>query len=112
MRSMTATVAVATGPAFTFRYAETDELLAAAGLTVVPFDPLNDTGLPGDVVDTLVDAPALREYHLLPSVRGDLLAKLGRHAEARTEFERAASLATNAREAGLLRRRAADTTVD
>ena len=65
-----------------------------------------------DVVDTLVDAPALREYHLLPSVRGDLLAKLGRHAEARTEFERAASLATNAREAGLLRRRAADTTVD
>ena len=65
-----------------------------------------------DVVDTLVDAPALREYHLLPSVRGDLLARLGRHAEARTEFERAASLATNAREASLLRRRAAETTVD
>ena len=64
-----------------------------------------------DVVDTLVDAPALREYHLLPSVRGDLLAKLGRHGEARREFERAASLATNAREASLLRRRAADSPV-
>jgi len=64
-----------------------------------------------DVVDTLVDAPALRDYHLLPSVRGDLLAKLGRHGEARREFERAASLATNAREASLLRRRAADSPV-
>lgn len=59
-----------------------------------------------DLVDTLVDAPALRDYHLLPSVRGDLLAKLGRRDEARAEFERAANLARNAREAEFLRRRA------
>ena len=58
------------------------------------------------LVDALADAPALRDYHLLPSVRGDLLARLGRHDEARVEFERAASLARNAREAELLRRRA------
>jgi RNA polymerase sigma factor (sigma-70 family) len=58
------------------------------------------------LVDALADAPALRDYHLLPSVRGDLLAKLGRHDEARAEFERAAGLARNAREADLLRRRA------
>jgi predicted RNA polymerase sigma factor len=59
-----------------------------------------------DLVDALVDAPALRDYHLLPSVRGDLLAKLGRDAEARAEFERAATLARNAREAEFLRKRA------
>ena len=59
-----------------------------------------------DLVDTLVDAPALRDYHLLPSVRGDLLAKLGRDAEARAEFERAAALARNDREADFLRKRA------
>ncbi|BCT94108.1 RNA polymerase subunit sigma-24 [Lysobacter helvus] len=59
-----------------------------------------------DVVDALVDVPALRDYHLLPSVRGDLLAKLGRTDEARGEFTRAAALARNAREAALLRRRA------
>lgn len=59
-----------------------------------------------DVVDALTDLPALRDYHLLPSVRGDLLARLGRHAEARAEFSRAAALARNAREAELLRRRA------
>jgi predicted RNA polymerase sigma factor len=51
-----------------------------------------------DLVDQLLDAPALRNYHLLPSVRGDLLAKLGRHAEARHEFERAAGLTQNDRE--------------
>jgi RNA polymerase sigma-70 factor (ECF subfamily) len=62
------------------------------------------TGL--DLVDALGDVPALRDYHLLPSVRGDLLAKLGRTAEARDEFTRAASLARNVREAELLRRRA------
>ena len=50
------------------------------------------------IVDTLTAEPSLRGYHLLPSVRGDLLAKLGRHDEARTEFERAASLTRNARE--------------
>jgi RNA polymerase sigma-70 factor, ECF subfamily len=59
-----------------------------------------------DLVDQLGDVAALRGYHLLPSVRGDLLAKLGRHAEARDEFARSASLARNAREADLLRRRA------
>ena len=59
----------------------------------------------------LVDAPAedaaLANYHLLPSVRGDLLARLGRHAEARTEFERAAGLTQNKRERVLLLDRAA-----
>jgi RNA polymerase sigma factor (sigma-70 family) len=58
------------------------------------------------LVDALADAPALRHYHLLPSVRGDLLAKLGRHAEARVEFERAAGLTRNVRERELLLARA------
>lgn len=58
-------------------------------------------------VDALRDLPALRHYHLLPGVRGDLLFRLGRRAEARTEFERAAALARNAREHELLLRRAA-----
>ena len=57
-------------------------------------------------VDALRDVPALRGYHLLPSVRGDFLAKLGRHAEARAEFERAAALTRNARERELLLERA------
>jgi predicted RNA polymerase sigma factor len=57
-------------------------------------------------VDTLRDEPLLQGYHLLPSVRGDLLAKLGRHAEARAEFQRAAELTRNARERRLLLRRA------
>ena len=48
-----------------------------------------------EVTDGLLDVPALRSYHLLPSVRGDLLAKLGRVAEARAEFERAAELTSN-----------------
>ena len=58
------------------------------------------------IVDQLADEPLLKAYHLLPSVRGDLLQKLGRHAEARTEFERAAALAGNARERAFLLRRA------
>ncbi|MGH2792857.1 MAG: RNA polymerase sigma factor [Actinomycetota bacterium] len=58
-------------------------------------------------VDALVSEPALKSYHLLPSVRGDLLAKVGRLAEARTEFERAAALTQNARERALLLERAA-----
>ncbi|HET9620765.1 MAG TPA: RNA polymerase sigma factor [Kofleriaceae bacterium] len=58
------------------------------------------------LVDALADEPALRSYHLLPSVRGDLLAKLGRLAEARHEFERAAALTDNTRERDLLRARA------
>ena len=59
-----------------------------------------------DLVDRLAAEPSLRDYHLLPSVRGDLLAKLGRHDEAREEFERAASLTRNARERALLLDRA------
>ncbi len=55
-----------------------------------------------ELVDALASDPSLKEYHLLPSVRGDLLFKLGRHAEARSEFERAASLTRNARERQLL----------
>jgi RNA polymerase sigma factor (sigma-70 family) len=59
-----------------------------------------------ELVDALVDEPALASYHLLPSVRGDLLVKLGRRDEARREFERAAGMALNARERGLLLARA------
>jgi len=60
------------------------------------------------IVDRLVHEPALKGYHLLPSVRGDLLHKLGRYEEARTAFEAAAALAGNTREHNLLRRRAAE----
>ncbi len=59
------------------------------------------------LADELADEPALRGYHLLPSVRGDLLAKLGRAEEARAEFERAASLTENLPERALLLERAA-----
>jgi predicted RNA polymerase sigma factor len=59
-----------------------------------------------DLVDALTAEPSLRAYHLLPSVRGDFLAKLGRSDEARAEFERAASLTRNARERELLLERA------
>lgn len=59
------------------------------------------------LVDALVAEPVLRGYHLLPSVRGDLLARLGRDEEARAEFGRAASLTRNARERELLLARAA-----
>lgn len=61
-----------------------------------------------EIVDRLATEPALRDYHLLPSVRGDLLARLGRTEEARTEFERAAGLTRNERERELLLRRAAE----
>ncbi len=59
-----------------------------------------------DIVDRMRAEPALRSYQWLPSVRGDLLAKLGRDAEARGEFERAAALARNARERDFLLERA------
>jgi predicted RNA polymerase sigma factor len=59
------------------------------------------------ILDALREEPSLRSYHLLPAVRGDLLAKLGRLAEARAEFERAASLTRNTREQALLQQRAA-----
>ena len=60
-----------------------------------------------DLVDALRTEPSLKAYHLLPSVRGDLLEKLGRLAEARLEFERAASLTLNQRQRDLLLDRAA-----
>ncbi|TMQ56122.1 MAG: RNA polymerase sigma factor [Candidatus Eisenbacteria bacterium] len=59
-----------------------------------------------EIVDALTSEPSLEGYHLLPSVRGDLLAKLGRSDEARAEFERAATLTRNARERELLLLRA------
>jgi RNA polymerase sigma factor (sigma-70 family) len=60
------------------------------------------------IVDGLASEPALKNYHLLPSVRGDLLHKLGRVAEARAAFELASTLAANTRERELLRRRATE----
>jgi RNA polymerase sigma factor (sigma-70 family) len=60
-----------------------------------------------ELVDALRTEPSLKAYHLLPSVRGDLLEKLGRYAEARLEFERAASLTLNQRQRDLLLDRAA-----
>ncbi|WP_078868260.1 RNA polymerase sigma factor [Streptomyces sp. NRRL F-5727] len=60
------------------------------------------------IVDALAAEPALERYHLLPSVRGDLLARLGRDAEARAEFARAAELTRNERERALLRARAGE----
>ena len=59
-----------------------------------------------ELVDQLVDEPALKNYHLLPSVRADLLKKLGRLEEARIEFERAAAMTRNERERALLLNRA------
>ena len=58
------------------------------------------------IVDNLLDVPELRAYHLLPSVRGDLLVKLGRSEEARAEFERAAAMTANDAERALLLARA------
>ncbi|HET7277095.1 MAG TPA: RNA polymerase sigma factor [Dermatophilaceae bacterium] len=60
-----------------------------------------------EIVDALTEAPELSGYHLLPSVRGDLLQRLGREEEARAEFERAAEMTANEAEQELLRRRAA-----
>lgn len=60
-----------------------------------------------EIVDALEAEPALKAYHLLPSVRGDLLAKLGRFSEAHTEFQKAAALTRNERERAVLLERAA-----
>lgn len=65
-----------------------------------------------ELVDALMEEPSLKGYHLLPSVRGDLLFKLGRLDEARAEFARAAALTRNAREQALLLERAAACTPD
>jgi len=89
--------------------------LALAQLTPSPVIELNravalsmafgpQAGL--DIVDSLVDEPALKSYHLLPGVRADLLTKLGRLEEAKLEFERAAALTRNERERSLLLSRA------
>ncbi|MFI7124607.1 RNA polymerase sigma factor [Nonomuraea sp. NPDC050153] len=59
------------------------------------------------LLDQIAGEPSLKDYHLLPSVRGDLLFKLGRREEARTEFERAARMTRNTRERALLQERAA-----
>lgn len=88
---------------------------ALAGLQPSPVVELNravavsmafgpEAGL--EVVDSLLEEPALKHYHLLPSVRGDFLMKLGRRDEARTEFLRAAGLARNDREREFLEGRA------
>jgi RNA polymerase sigma-70 factor (ECF subfamily) len=61
-----------------------------------------------EMVDALADDPAMRNYHLLPSVRGDLLAKVGRHREAAKELERASMMTQNSRERALLLSRAAE----
>jgi RNA polymerase sigma-70 factor (ECF subfamily) len=77
------------------------ELNRAVAVTMA-FGP--EAGL--ELVDSLADEPALRGYHLLPGVRGDVLVRLGRLAEAREEFERAAELCDNERERELLLSRA------
>jgi predicted RNA polymerase sigma factor len=65
-----------------------------------------------ELIDSLVDEPALRGYHLLPSARGDLLAKLGRYRDAQSEFERAATLTRNAKEKKFLLDRASQCEAD
>ncbi|MFP8883213.1 RNA polymerase sigma factor [Streptomyces mangrovi] len=113
--------AIAACHARAVRYEDTDWAVIAAlygrlaALTPSPVVELNravavsmaegpEAGL--RLVDALTDEPALRGYHLLPSVRGDLLERLGRTEEARAEFERAASLTLNERERELLLGRA------
>ena len=90
---------------------------ALAALTPSPVVELNRAvavAMAGDIdeglgiVDGLVTVPALAGYHHLPSVRGDLLARLGRHGEAAGEFRRAASLTRNGPERTMLPRRAED----
>ena len=77
------------------------ELNRAVALSMA-FGP--EAGL--ELIDRLASESSLKAYHLLPSVRGDLLTKLGRFDEARVEFERAATLTRNARERNLLLERA------
>ncbi|NJD27606.1 MAG: RNA polymerase subunit sigma-24, partial [Chloroflexi bacterium] len=90
---------------------------ALAALTPSPIVELNRAVAVGmaygpaaglELVDALADEPALRAYHLLPAVRGDLLAKLDRNEEASAELARAASMTRNVPERELLLRRAAE----
>lgn len=83
------------------------ELNRAVALSMA-FGP--EVGL--EVVDMLLQEPTLKNYHLLPSVRGDFLMKLGRKQEACLEFERAAALSRNEKERELLMRRASDCAVE
>ena len=89
-----------------------DELAARAPSPVVELNRAVAVGMASgpqaslELVDRLMSEPTLANYYLLPSVRGDLLKKLGRLEEARAEFERAASLTRNARERALLMERA------
>jgi predicted RNA polymerase sigma factor len=89
-----------------------DELLAVVPSPVVELNRAVAVSMASgpqaglDLVDGLMSAPALEQYHLLPSVRGDLLMKVGRRDEARVEFERAAAMTRNARERALLMERA------
>jgi RNA polymerase sigma factor (sigma-70 family) len=113
--------AIAAGHARAFRPEETDWIQitqlygALAEVMPSPIVELNRAVAVGmaygpqlglDLVDQLADEPALRNYHLLPSVRGDLLMKLGRTAEAQAEFQRASELTANARERELSEQRA------
>jgi RNA polymerase sigma factor (sigma-70 family) len=114
--------AIAAGHARARTAAETDWMRIAAlydalaQLTPSPIVDLNRAVAVGmafgpaaglELVDTLGSEPSLQSYHLLPAVRGDLLFKLGRFEEARTQFERAAALTRNTRERELLLGRAA-----
>jgi RNA polymerase sigma factor (sigma-70 family) len=117
--------AIAGCHAMAIRYEDTDWATIAqlygrlATLTPSPVVELNravalsmsespEIGL--ELVDSLAAEPSLKDYHLLPSVRGDLLERLGRTEEARAEFKRAASMTRNARERDLLLGRAASLT--
>ena len=86
---------------------DADEVVqrTAAEALGVPSDLDSGSGL--EAVDALMHAGALSDYHLLPSVRGDLLVKLNRRSEAKAEFEKAAGMTHNARERLLLMQRAA-----
>lgn len=75
----------------------------ALGMLMVP-----EAGL--EIVDALAKEPALKNYYLLPAVRGDLLSRLARHEEARREFERAAAMTQNKKERAVMLRRARETT--
>jgi predicted RNA polymerase sigma factor len=91
-----------------------DGLAALTGSPVVELNRAVAIAMAGDpepgleIVDELVASGALDGYHLLPAVRGDLLEKLGRHEEARAEFELAASMTRNTRERDILLARAAN----
>jgi len=91
-----------------------EELLALVHSPVIELNRAVAVGMadgPGAglaIVDRLTEAAELRNYHLLPTVRGDLLERLGRHDEARAAFETAAGLTANTREQEMLKRRAAE----